>query len=223
MTLAKYLRIMFLGFLIIAMQISIGCGTDEVHSISRNDHTDRRRLLHGMKHKDKFVDRELAAIDCSASCSIPTTTAITSSNLVGTVSLTASFVFSFDFQPVGTNPTLSNIIDIVSNSLGSSLLSVSLEPQSMQVAVFYLGQKVLDYGPGASPTGFTTFTVSITSTSVVVSNGAYSVSSTQKISPVLSEINSLYISGAGPAASGSVKNVQISGFIRIQCYSLFIS
>jgi hypothetical protein len=223
MTLAKYLRIMFLGFLIIAMQISIGCGTDEVHSISRNDHTDRRRLLHGMKHKDKFVDRELAAIDCSASCSIPTTTAITSSNLVGTVSLTASFVFSFDFQPVGTNPTLSNIIDIVSNSLGSSLLSVSLEPQSMQVAVFYLGQKVLDYGPGASPTGFTTFTVSITSTSVVVSNGAYSVSSTQKISPVLSEINSLYISGAGPAASGSVKNVQISGFIRIQCYYLFIS
>ena len=214
---------MFLGFLIIAMQISIGYGTDEVHSISRNDHTDRRRLLHGMKHKDKFVDRELAAIDCSASCSIPTTTAITSSNLVGTVSLTTSFVFSFDFQPVGTNPTLSNIIDIVSNSLGSSLLSVSLEPQSMQVAVFYLGQKVLDYGPGASPTGFTTFTVSVTSTSVVVSNGAYSVSSTQKISPVLSEINSLYISGAGPAASGSVKNVQISGFIRIQCYSLFIS
>lgn len=218
----QYLRIMALVFLITMMQISTGYSTDEVNNIIDQDHdqsSDRRRVLHGNnKHKDNniysnkaiLVDRELA-IDCTAACSLPTTTAVTSANLVGTLSLTASFVFSFDFQPVGTNPTMSNIIDIVSNSLGSSLLSVSLEPQSMQVAVFYLGQKVLEYGPGASSTGFTTFTVSVSSSSLSISNGAYSVSSTQKISPVLSASNTLYVSGAGPSAGGSVKNVQVSG------------
>lgn len=217
----QYLRIMALVFLITMMQISTGYSKDEVNNIIDQDQdhdqsSDRRRVLHGNnKHKDNNIYPDKAirelAIDCTAACSLPTTTAVTSANLVGTLSLTASFVFSFDFQPVGTNPTMSNIIDIVSNSLGSSLLSVSLEPQSMQVAVFYLGQKVLEYGPGASSTGFTTFTVSVSSSSLSISNGAYSVSSTQKISPVLSASNTLYVSGAGPSAGGSVKNVQVSG------------
>lgn len=208
----QYLRIFPTVLLMTAMLISTGNST-EVNNIFQDQKSDRLRVLHGNnKHRDNnYLDKAILAIDCTTACSFPTTTAVTSANLVGTLSLTASFVFSFDFQPVGTTQTMSNIIDIVSNSLGSSLLSVFLEPQSMQVAVFYLGQKVLDYGPGASSTGFTTFTVSITTSSVVISNGAYSQSSTQKISPILSTSNSLYVSGAGPSAGGSVKNVQVSG------------
>lgn len=177
--------------------------------------------MHSGKHNNEHLsysleeailnDRLLSTTDCSAACSFPAATAVTSSNLVGTVSLPATFQFSFSYEPVGYLPTMANIIDIVSNTLGSSLLTVSLEPESAQVAVFYLGQQIMSYGPGATSTGYTTFTVTVSSTSVSVSNGAYSVTATQTIAAVPSPSNSLYVSGAGPSAGGSVQSIQVSG------------
>jgi len=197
---------------------------DEFNSelrFSEQSEKDRRRTLHGKRLQDKeqianimtINHISLAAVssDCTSSCSFPTPSSVTASNAVQSLSLTTSFTFSFDFQPSGTLAVISNIIEIVSVSLGSSLLAVSLEPQSVQVAVFYLGQKVLSYGPGASATGYTTFTISVSDTSISVSNGAYSVVSTTKIVAVESLSNTLYASGSGPSAGGTVKNIAIAG------------
>jgi hypothetical protein len=180
--------------------------------------TERKRVLHTKRdeldnNSELRLTRNLQTqpVDCTAACSFPDATAVTASNAVQTFSLTKSFVFSFGFKPSGTHATETNIIEIVSATLGTSLLGVYLEPQSAQVAVYFMGQKVISYGPGASNGGFTTFTVTVSGTSLSVSNSAYAVVSTTAITPIASDSNTLYVSGAGPSSGGTVNSITVSG------------
>jgi hypothetical protein len=153
----------------------------------------------------------LPTIDCTSQCSFPATVAVTANLPVSSFSLTSQFTFSIDYMAPSVANTESNIFTIVSNSLGTNLLAMYLEPYSGQTSVYFMGKKVMGYGPGATISSFTTFVVTIDATTLTVSNSVYSLVAANPISPIESISNTLYLSGSGPSAGGSARSISVAG------------
>ena len=138
--------------------------------------------------------------------------AITQSNAIQSFPLTPLFTITFDVQLGAAVPGVGNIIDIYSTTLGSSLLAISTEPYSTQLGVYYLGTKVISYGPqiSISTSSFTTISITVGASTVTIA-GSYTLVSTVTIKPVASTQNTLYASNAGLTSGGKLRNIKILG------------
>jgi hypothetical protein len=189
-------------------------------------------LLH--IHADKseqsnFGVEAPAFVDCSISCTFPSSYSVKPSTQAIFLILPAVFTMTFQYQ-VASNPSsssLANIFDIYSYSLAQSILSLSMEPGTNQMRVIFNNSNVMTYGPGVtfSSSAFTTFTLQLTPKIVTLSNGVYSDSN--NVRGVLFGSNSvMYISTnfmrtAYVSAGGVVKNIQITGLFSFH-YSFFV-
>lgn len=172
-------------------------------------------------------------IDCTESCLFPDTYLVTPRNPILYLKLPRTFTMKFEYQVLNQSPydpsykRYANIFDIYSVTNKKSLLSISFEPNTNQICIFYNGVKVLFFGPTVhySFNTFSKFEMTLSDNQIVINNGGFNqfgsltgtVSSDQNIFYASSNI----FDGNHYSAGGTIRNIYFEGFVIITYLTYF--
>ena len=163
------------------------------------------------------------SIDCSNACNILSNPVpISLGQVAAKISLPLLFQLTFKVQVAGNDHGyLANLVNIYSDSLQVTFLSISVEPYVNQIDLIYNGEKLFSYGPPItfSPDQYSTVTVTVQEHTLTFTTDSYG-RAYPITKPAPSPKNTVYLSGSlkdadHDSATGFIQAFSIMGNFKL--------